>query len=89
MQQKIKQLEKTVAALQAQLISQPQASTSKVSAFNAEVDLVKDNFPTEVLVETFSPQKKGRGEASGVFEPLSKPIQQGSWNPISHHPWRA
>ena len=69
MHEKIKQLEKTVAALQAQPISQPQSSTPKVTAFNAVVELVRDNFPTEVLVETHSPQKRGKGEASGVSEP--------------------
>ena len=67
MQAKIKQLEKTFAALQAQLISQPQSSTPKVTAFNAVVELVNDNFPTEVLVETHSPQKRGWGRPQGCL----------------------
>ena len=83
MQEKIKQLEKTVAALQAQLTSHPQSSTPKVMAFNAVVELIRDNIPTEVLVETRFPQKRGRGEASGVFEPQSDPIQQLPW----HEEW--
>ena len=80
MQAKIKQLEKTVAAFQAQLTSHPQSSTAKVMDFNAFVELIRVNIPTEVLVETHSPRKRGSGEASGVFEPQSEPIQQLPWH---------
>ena len=72
------QLEKTVASLQAQLQA-PASATPKVAAFNTTVDLIKDTVPTEALVATQSPQKKGRGEDSGVFEPQSDPIQQLPW----------
>ena len=78
-QAKIRQLEKTVAALQAQLQAPP-STTPKVTAFNAIVVLIKDNLPTEILVQTQSPQKRGRGEASGVFEPQTDPIQQLPWH---------
>ena len=47
-----------------------------MAAFNAIVDLVKDIVPTEVLVAMQSLQKIGRGEASGVFDP----IQQLPWH---------
>ena len=66
MQEKIKQLEETVAALQAQVILQPQTSTPNVTTFNAVVELVKDNFPKEVLVETLSTEKRLEGGLRGV-----------------------
>ena len=69
-----------MAALQAQLSSTPKTTAPKVTVFNAVVELIRDNLPTEVLVETKSPQKRGKGEASGVFEPQSDPILQLPWH---------
>ena len=66
MQAKIWQLQKTVAALQAQLSSAPQSTTPKVTAFNAVAELIKDNLSTETLVETQSPQKREGGGFWGV-----------------------
>ena len=66
MREKLMQLEKTVALLQAPLQAPPSA-TPKVAAFNAIVDLVKDTVSTEVLVAMQSPQKKGCREASHVL----------------------
>ena len=79
MKEKLKQLEKAVSSLQAQLQAPP-STTPKVMAFNAIVDLIKDTIQTEVLVQTQSPQKRGRGEASRVFKPQTEPIQQLPWH---------
>ena len=70
---------KTLASLQAQLRAPP-STAPKVTAFNVIVDLINDNLPTEVLVQTQSPQKRGRGEASQVFEPQTDPIEQLPWH---------
>ena len=70
--EKVIQLEKTVAFLQAQLQAPP-------SAYNAIVELMKDSIPTEVLITTESPHKKDRGESSSIFEPQSDPIEQLPW----------
>ena len=66
----LKVLEKTVATLQAQLKG-PHSTTSKVTAFNAIVELVKETVPTEVLVSMDSTQKRGRGECFGLWPNLS------------------
>ena len=62
-----------MATLQAQLKA-PRSSTPKVMAFNAIVDHIRKTIPTEVLLNTDSPQKRGRGwEYAGLFEPQSEP----------------
>ena len=65
---KAETLQKTVATIQAQLEA-PHSTTLKMTAFNAIVHLVRKTTPTEVLVTTDSPQKKGRGEHTVLFEP--------------------
>ena len=44
------------------------------------VELIKDTIPTEVLVTTDSPHKRGRWECSGLFEPQSEQIKQPPWH---------
>ena len=78
-QEKLKQLEQTVATLPAQLQT-PQSSTPKITALIAIVELVKDTIPTEVLVATNSPHKRGRGECLGLFEPQVEQIEQLPWH---------
>ena len=78
-QEKLKTLEQTVATLQAQLQA-PQSSMSKITAFNAVVELIKDTLPTDILVATDSTQKRGSGECWGLFEPQTEQIAQLPWH---------
>ena len=64
MKEKLIQLEKTFASLQAQLQTPPSATL--------KLELVKETVPTEV--------EKGRWKAWGVFEPQSDPIKQLPWH---------
>ena len=57
-QEKLKSLKQVVATLQAQLQAL-QPSTPKITAFNANVELVKDTLSTNILVATASPLALG------------------------------
>ena len=79
MQEKLRHLEKSVASLQPQLQAPP-STTPKVTTFNAIVELIRDNIPTEILVKTTISSEKREGEGLGVFEPQADPIQQLPWH---------
>ena len=79
LQEKLKTLEQTVASLQAQL-QVLQSSIPKVTAFITIVDIVKDTLLTEILVSTESPQKRGRGDGAGLFEPQAEQVLQLPWH---------
>ena len=68
-----------MASLQAQLQA-PQSSLPKLTTFNAIVELVKDTLPTEVLITTDSPQKRGRGDSASLFEPQAEQVAHLPWH---------
>ena len=51
-----------------------------MTAFNAIVDLIRQTLSLEVRVSTDSPQKRGRGDYAGLYEPQQDPIAQLPWH---------
>ena len=41
---------------------------------------MKDTLPSEILVSTESPQKRGRGDGTGLFEPQAEQLSQLLWH---------